>query len=298
MTRSTAGIALCLLLLLPTGLRAQDDCATRDWLLQVYHLAERYQQRRDSPQGAQAARDLGQVLARYPQPDVAPHMRADGLSAQTPDIEAFVRAQRSLLSGAQQADPAAYTAQIRYLISHMRCDTEPSWSETSTARSVGPLASFPRPADPGGRSELPTITASTSVIALLISAGLALLAIALRHRAEWHRRRAVRHPCALMCAVSADGVTRSGTLHDISQLGAKVQLHLPLPSGAEFVVLRSHGWQVEARIVWRNALYAGLDFRHAIPAADLAELLELNRKLHAPNAERHPMGAVPDLDLS
>lgn len=306
MVKTAASLIICLILGARTAWAA-GDCATQDWLVQAFHQAQRFDQQRDQPGAAASAQNLLRTLDRFSMDEVAPLLRASGLARHTAQVQDFLRSQRSLATaqihfGTTRSLSLDLTQriqknseQMQRFVGDMRCDSDTGWSPSSPGFTQG--RTTPVPLDPGA-SSLPrrSIPRRWQLGGLAVGLALFGLGMALYRRGRQQTRRAYKFPCALRCQITDTHFARTGTINDISQLGAKIHLGGTAPQTLKTCTLHSHGWSAQGRIAWRNAQYIGIAFKHPVPHLTLRRLLRLNRQLHAqseaPNEKRHPEGAA------
>jgi hypothetical protein len=124
---------------------------------------------------------------------------------------------------------------------------------------------------PAGHYSVAVETASLGLVAILVSLVLAV------HLSAKEASRSQKYPCNASSFVRIGAQTASGIFVDVSQRGGKLRVDGPLPVRAKCSVWIDGTW-VEARVVWSNRHYAGVDFLKALRLSVVHSLVRDDRK--------------------
>ncbi|SEQ64726.1 PilZ domain-containing protein [Thalassovita taeanensis] len=251
-------LVTCLIAFWGNRALSEAPCQINTWLATLYYNGTALSGQLSGPLDTeQVALITARHADRYSLLDVRLKLRDSGMSGDAAEISQFLTTQNLVLSAlnrggpqyarsvAQNAGLASQLAALQNIVSRMRCNEDEEWRARAYAQV------------PGGA--IPLSRLGAILTALGVSAG--CVGYVLSKRFYLKQRRSRRFVCAVPCQVEQDGLIYDAEIIDLSQLGAKLRLHIPLHAGHKMMV-RIKNRPYPAHLTWQNANFAGLSFAH------------------------------------
>lgn len=90
------------------------------------------------------------------------------------------------------------------------------------------------------------------------------------------KRRSQRFDCSVDVAVRRDGREAEARIHDISEAGAKLRADA-IPDSGESILVRIGDRWCEARVVWSNDIFFGVEFHSALSEDEICAIVGSKR---------------------
>lgn len=208
----------------------------------------------------------------------------------------FVQSRRQVLYQAENFGLAAATVTARTMsyarhaeafdaiYRPLRCRSPERTPSGNTAGAARITTSDPNRMSARGGFELSASMLAYSAIAILIlsAAGLRLF-LELKSR---RKRRSKRFYCTIDTAIRKNGWRFDGRIHDISQVGCKLQSKAKLAAG-ESIAVTLLGTEQEGRIIWANRHYVGIEFSQYLNPGQVERIITAKPEKSEPRILGH-----------